>query len=280
MNTVHQALSLIEWYKDAGIQTFCTEEARNFFQPPPVSVQEKALPSSSSLTSALSSSLSAAAATPLPAGAAKLPESFAAAFQQARSSAEQATTLAELEDAIRRFDGCSLKRTATNTVIRDGSATGPLMVIGEAPGEQEDRQGIPFCGPSGQLLDKMFAAIGLDRSSICITNPVYWRPPGNRQPHTEELELCQPFMERMIALVQPKVLILSGSVALKHVLKQTQGITRLRGKIYEYQNRYLQNPLPTFVFFHPSYLIRQPEQKRLAWHDLLILKKYINNIGL
>ncbi|NBO19007.1 MAG: uracil-DNA glycosylase, partial [Proteobacteria bacterium] len=148
--------------------------------------------------------------------------------------------------------------------------------IGEAPGAQEDLQGIPFCGPSGALLDKMLAAIGLDRRSVYISNSVFWRPPGNRQPSAEETMICQPFVEKHIALVKPALLILAGGTATTAVLRKEASISRLRGKLYPYTNPYITEPVQTLVTFHPSYLLRTPGQKRLAWHDLLQAQEFLS----
>lgn len=203
-----------------------------------------------------------------------------AAITKARALANHAATLEELKAAVASFDGCLLKKTATNTVFSDGNPDTHIMVIGEAPGAQEDAQGIPFCGPSGQLLDKVFASIGLDRTIFYITNTVFWRPPGNRQPSKEELAICQPFVQKHIALIQPKLLVLAGGVAASTLLGGNVGISRLRGKFHEYSNEYLQAPIPTAVIFHPSYLMRQPGQKRLAWHDMLMIKAFLEERGI
>lgn len=155
------------------------------------------------------------------------------------------------------------------------------MIIGEAPGVQEDAQGIPFCGPSGMLLDKMLASIGLSRSeNAYISNTVFWRPPGNRTPSPEETAICLPFVEKHIALVNPALLILAGGVATTTLLQKDQSISRLRGKLYDYTNPYLSKPIPTLLTYHPSYLLRSPAQKSLAWQDLLMAKQFlkINNI--
>lgn len=199
-----------------------------------------------------------------------------AAIAQARQLADAATTLDELRKAIQEFNGCTLKKTATNTVFADGNPKAQVMVIGEAPGAQEDEQGIPFCGQSGQLLDKVFKSIGLDRTTFYITNTVFWRPPGNRQPSKEELAICQPFLQKHIALVSPRLLILAGSTAASGVLQSNLAMSRLRGKTHSYSNPYLEKPIPVFVIFHPSYLLRSPGQKRLAWHDMLAIQDYLD----
>jgi DNA polymerase len=176
------------------------------------------------------------------------------------------------------FDSCSLKRTATNTVFADGNPAGPVMIIGEGPGADEDRIGRPFVGRAGQLLDRMLAAIGLDRGSVMITNVVYWRPPGNRTPTAAEIASCLPFVLRHIALVKPKVLVLCGGTAAGALLPQGQGITRLRGRWFDLAVPGLDRPVPTVPMFHPSFLLRAPERKREAWRDLLSLRARLDEL--
>lgn len=199
--------------------------------------------------------------------------SAADAIAEARALADAASTLEELEAAVRIFNGCPLKKTATNTVFAQGVAASRTMFIGEAPGADEDRQGVPFCGVSGQLLDKMLSFIGLNRAeNFYITNTLFWRPPGNRQPTVEELEICRPLVEKHIALVDPKILVLVGGTATTAMLGDTRGITRLRGQVFSYTNRYMTREVPVHVMYHPSYLLRQPIAKKQTWLDLLALK--------
>lgn len=192
--------------------------------------------------------------------------------------ASQAKTIEELKTLVENFQECSLKKTATNTVFCDGNPKAKVMVIGEAPGADEDRQGLPFVGLSGKLLDRMFTAIGLDRTTIYITNIIPWRPPGNRQPTSGEINLCLPFVEKHIELVQPEFLILVGGTAAKSVLQSTDGIMKLRGKWLSYQTSTMAKPISTLATFHPAYLLRAPGQKRLAWLDLLMLQQALNNL--
>lgn len=203
------------------------------------------------------------------------PASIAAAIAEARALADAATDLASLNEAIKSFTGCPLKKTATNTVFAQGVPESRVMFIGEAPGAEEDRQGVPFCGPSGQLLDTMLGFIGLKRAeNFYISNTLFWRPPGNRQPTPEELEMCKPFVEKHIALVNPRILTLVGGTATKAVLNESRGITRLRGQVFNYTNQYLNGAsIPVHVIYHPSYLLRQPMAKKQCWGDLLALKE-------
>jgi len=205
-------------------------------------------------------------------------ESPSQAAQSARLLAAHAETLTALEAAIVGFEGCALKHTATNTVIADGAADAPLMIIGEAPGADEDRIGRPFVGRAGQLLDRMLAAIGLDRSGVLITNAIYWRPPGNRTPTADEIAACLPFVLRHIALVRPKVLVLAGGTAARALLPPGPGITRLRGRWFDLAIPGIDDPVPTLPMFHPSFLLRAPERKREAWRDLLALRARLDEL--
>jgi uracil-DNA glycosylase len=195
-----------------------------------------------------------------------------AAVASAREAAASAPDLAALRAALERFDGVALRKTATNLVFADGNPAARIMLVGEAPGADEDRLGLPFVGVSGQLLDRMMAAIGLDRTTFYITNVCFWRPPGNRKPTDAELAAQKPFVERHIELVAPQVLVLVGAAAAQGLLQTTEGITRLRGRWFEYRAGGLADPIPTLPIFHPAYLLRQPAQKRETWRDLLRLK--------
>lgn len=191
-----------------------------------------------------------------------------------RKIADQTTTLKDLYKNITNFDGCSLKKTAINTVIADGVVESDIMLIGEAPGASEDMHGIPFCGQSGKLLDNILASIGLDRKkNVYITNTVFWRPPGNRRPSSEEINICRPFVEKHVALINPKLIILVGSTAVESLLTLKISMSEVRGKYFDYQNCYSNKPIKTTVIFHPSYLLRQPSQKKSMWFDVLQIKK-------
>ena len=193
----------------------------------------------------------------------------------APASLDEATTLAELEALLSQFEGCALKRTAKNTCFSRGSDTARIMLIGEAPGRDEDIQGQPFVGRAGKLLDRMLAAIGLDETKVYITNTIYWRPPGNRTPTAQEIESCAPFLIRQIELLDPQVMVLLGGAAAKSILNVNEGIMRLRGKwkLYQCGGR----EIPTLATLHPAYLLRTPEAKRFAWRDLLMLKERLED---
>ncbi len=193
------------------------------------------------------------------------------ASEDARDLALNARTLDELKSAMEGFGGCILKKTAMRTVFADGNPQARVMLVGEAPGAEEDQQGVPFVGKSGHLLDRMLASIGLDRTHVYIANVVPWRPPGNRTPSPQELDICRPFIERHIALVQPQFLVFIGAASAHALTGKTDGILRLRGKWLSYKNGEI--PLRALPMLHPAYLLRNPAAKRLAWMDLLALKK-------
>jgi uracil-DNA glycosylase len=206
------------------------------------------------------------------------PQHAPPAAGSARRLAAAASTLAELADAVRGFDGCALKRTATNTVFAEGAADAALMVIGEAPGADEDRLGKPFVGRAGQMLDRMLAAIGFDRRrNAYITNVLFWRPPGNRKPTPEEIAACLPFVFRHIALLAPKAVMMSGGTATNALLGGAEGITRLRGRWFELPVEGLPRPVPAIATYHPSFLLRTPARKNEAWRDLLALQSRLRS---
>jgi uracil-DNA glycosylase family 4 len=208
-----------------------------------------------------------------------IPLGTSEATATARELAAAATTLDELKDAIARFEGLSLKATATNLVFADGNPESRLMLIGEAPGAEEDRRGLPFVGASGQLLDRMLAAIGHDRTNCYITNIVNWRPPGNRKPSPAEMTLCLPFIERHIALINPALIVLLGDTAAKTLTNRTEGITRLRGKWFTWPKPDGAGTIPVLPTFHPAFLLRSPGQKREAWIDLLTAKRKLAELA-
>ncbi len=191
----------------------------------------------------------------------------------AREAAGSAPTLEALREALERFDGCNLRLTARRLVFADGNPQARVMFVGEAPGREEDEHGLPFVGRSGQLLDRMLAAIGLDRSSVSIANVVPWRPPGNRTPTPQETEICKPFIARQIDLVDPDVLVFLGGASAAALAGTKEGILRLRGRWMPYHTA--TREIRAIATLHPAYLLRQPLQKRLAWRDFQALRKVI-----
>lgn len=195
-----------------------------------------------------------------------------AAVESAVSLAARMSTLDELREALAGFDACPLSATATHLVFGDGNPQARVVLIGEAPGAEEDRRGLPFVGPSGRLLDKMLASIGLDRSNVFITNTLFWRPPGNRSPTSTEVATCMPFVERIIELIDPPLLVALGGPAAVALLGVAESVGRLRGRWFPYQTPRMPRPIQATALFHPAYLLRSPAQKRLAWRDLLAIK--------
>ncbi|MFN3889131.1 MAG: uracil-DNA glycosylase family protein [Beijerinckiaceae bacterium] len=195
----------------------------------------------------------------------------------AQEAAAGASTLDELRAALEAFDGCGLKRTASRLVFADGNPKARIMLVGEAPGADEDREGKPFVGKAGRLLDLMLGSIGLDRDKVYIANVVPWRPPGNRTPTPQEIAACLPFTRRQIELVAPDYLVCLGAPATQTLLGVKDGITRARGRAYEYELAGVNGVrnIPAFAMLHPAYLLRQPANKKYAWADLRALKKAI-----
>lgn len=242
-------LKLLEWYYNNGVDFVVGNNTRNFTQ-----VNEKIH-------------------TTVKQDVKMYPKQAAQASQVI---ADNCKNLEELYAAIQAFDGCILKKTATNTVLFDGNPNGKVMLVGEAPGATEDERGIPFCGLSGQLLDKVIASIGLTRQhNAYITNSVFWRPPGNRKPTDEEIKICAPFVQKHISLINPDLIIVVGSVAYYSLFGEMVAISKQRQKVLEYKNQYLDKKVPAVVIFHPSYLLRQPSQKKLAWQDMLFIQEIL-----
>ena len=270
------AAALLRWYVDHGIDETIGEEAIDRFAlPPPAAVAAVAV----STPAAPPSPVPIRAPIAPPVARPPVPLESPQLAEDAREVARRATTIAELEEAVRAFEGCALKRTAKNTVFADGVAGAPVMIVGEAPGADEDRLGKPFVGVSGQLMDRMFSAIGMSRErDLYITNILFWRPPGNHTPTLSEQAICLAFTRRHIELAKPKLVVLAGGTAVKAVLDATEGITRLRGK---WATLTLDDgsEVPALPTFHPAYLLRTPASKRQSWADLLSLDKQLKELG-
>jgi DNA polymerase len=287
-------LALLDWYRAAGADAVVSDTPVDWLArgdappghdfvwpdrapPPSPTAPAPPLPAKEPPPRATGSPAPARpAATPLPPTAAAPPQrqfptaAPDAAVAAARASAITARDLAALGEALAAFDGCALKATAKNLCFYRGAPRARLMIIGEAPGADEDREGRPFVGRAGQLLDKMLAAIGLAEKDVHITNVVYWRPPGNRTPTPQEAQACRPFLDRQVALVRPDIVMLLGGSAAKEVLGVSEGILRLRGKWRE--ATFGANTVRALPTLHPAYLLRQPAAKRQAWRDLLAIK--------
>jgi DNA polymerase len=207
-------------------------------------------------------------------GRATAPPSPDAAVMAAREAARTAVSLEELRAIVERFEGCALRNTATRLVFADGNPRSRVMFVGEAPGRDEDIEGLPFVGRSGKLLDLMMAAIGLDRTSAYIANIIPWRPPGNRTPTPQESAICLPFILRQIELANPDVLVCLGGPSAATLLNIRDGILKARGRWFTHQTG--TRDIRAIATLHPAYLLRQPLQKRLAWRDFLAIKKALS----
>jgi uracil-DNA glycosylase len=199
---------------------------------------------------------------------------------EARRLAAQASSLAELRTVVEQYDGCPLKKAAKTNVVCDGTFDAEMMIVGEAPGAEEDARGLPFVGRAGQLLDRMLAAIGLSRqTNVYITNLIYWRPPGNRDPSPVEMQMCAPFLLRQIELKQPRLLLTAGKFATSAMLNKDDGIMKLRGRKLSYTQEGLA-PIPCVPMLHPAYLLRRAEDKAKAWDDLRAIARLCDELGI
>jgi DNA polymerase len=266
----------MDWYRAVGVDEVIGERPVDRLSPQAVSGGDARKSEPRSGPAPASAGAGPPARRPPPEG--HLLQSASSAAASAREIAATCPDLAALEAALAEFDGCALRETAQNLCLADGSSTAEIMLIGEAPGAEEDRLGKPFVGQSGKLLNKMLGAVGLERNSVYITNVVYWRPPGNRPPTPAEIAACQPFLERQIELVKPKVIVFLGGAAARGLLGVKEGVTKLRGRRFVHTTAD-GTRVPAMVTFHPAYLLRQPAQKRFAWRDLLTLKHWVQEAG-
>ena len=262
------ARELLSFYLEAGVDCAIGEEPVNRLAddtPPP---REEASPDFS--REPVRTNLSP---PPLarPASATAIAPPPEAATKSAREAAVTARSLEELRELLEKFDGCALKQTASRLVFADGNPQARLMFVGEAPGRDEDRAGLPFVGRSGQLLDRMIAAIGLDRTQVYIANIIPWRPPGNRTPTPQETQICLPFIRRQIELVNPDVLVCLGNPSSQGILETREGIMKTRGRWRDYDTG--TRTIRAMATFHPAYLLRSPAYKRLAWQDFREIRR-------
>jgi uracil-DNA glycosylase family 4 len=278
MSRPKAARELIAFYLDAGVDALLGEEPVNRMADDVAAALSGAGRSAAAedkaarrLRSESPQPIASSQAAPQrPAGAAA-PVSPDAAVMAAREAAKTATTLEELRALLADFEGCALRVTATQLVFADGNPQSRVMFVGEAPGYDEDIVGRPFVGRSGKLLDRMMAAIGLDRTCSYIANVVPWRPPGNRTPTPQETAICLPFIRRQIELADPDILVCLGGPAMQTLLGVKDGITRSRGRWFPYDTG--RREIRALATFHPAFLLRSPLQKRFAWRDFLALKK-------
>jgi len=279
--------SLLRWYADMGVDIALDETPKDRFAAKQTETRATAETAPTRMASApsqgeaprraesLTSRFEPASARGTKAPA--LPASADAVVQSAAEAAQSAATLDELRERLAAYDGCALRETATQLVFSDGNPQARVMIVGEAPGADEDRIGRPFVGRAGQLLDKMLAAIGLDRTSVYIANIVPWRPPGNRTPTPLEAAACLPFLKRQIELVNPDVLVCLGAPSAQTLLAIKDGIMKARGRWMSYDVG--TRTIPAIALLHPAYLLRTPAQKKLAWQDLRLIAKEIDRQG-
>ncbi|MDD9910872.1 MAG: uracil-DNA glycosylase [Ahrensia sp.] len=264
---------LLAWYADAGVDVPLRDEPVNRFAEHEAKLKSIEKSRQAATRRQTSSAIPSPADRPpnlgVPSPQLAIPNTQA--VEDAMALAAQASSLEELREAMLGFEGCNLKFGARSTVFADGSPLARLMIVGEGPGADEDAQGLPFVGRSGQLLDKMLAAIGLDRTKVYISNIIPWRPPGNRKPTPAETDICLPFIRRHIELAAPDTLLLLGNTPSQALLETSDGITRLRGAWKEVEAG--ERTIPALPSFHPAFLLRQPAQKRYAWRDLLNLSR-------
>jgi DNA polymerase len=259
---------LLAFYLEAGVDCALADEPVNRLSDPELApAAAPAQPASLAKAAITKPAIAAPRGEPAPA-----PD---AAIASARQAARTAPTLDALRALLETFDGCALKNTATQLVFADGNPQSRIMFVGEAPGRDEDIEGLPFVGRSGKLLDRMIGAIGLDRSKAYIANVIPWRPPGNRTPTPQETQICLPFIQRQIELVDPDVLVTLGNPSTQTLLATHEGIMRTRGKWFAYNTG--TRTIRALATFHPAYLLRSPSYKRMAWQDLRSIAKALQD---
>lgn len=261
--TAESLRALLEWHVEAGVDLAVDEIAPDRFAEAAAEAEARSVAREAARPAPRT-------APAIPAAAQAVPPAPEEAARDARALAANVRTLEDLRALMEAFDGCALKSSAQRLVFSDGTPGARLMLVGEAPGRDEDEQGRPFVGRSGQLLDRMLAAIGLDRTSVYIANIVPWRPPGNRTPTPQEIAICLPFITRQIELAAPDVLVCLGGPSSQTMLGQREGILKLRGRWFDVQAG--ARRIPALATLHPAYLLRQPVQKRLAWRDLRAIR--------
>jgi len=258
---------LLAFYLEAGVDCALTDEPVNRLSDPAAAPAMTGL----GLSELAPPSPVRPAPSAVPAPRGEVTPAPEAAVASAREAARTAPSLEVLRALLEKFDGCALKHTATRLVFADGNPQARVMFVGEAPGRDEDIEGLPFVGRSGKLLDRMIAAIGLDRSKAYIANVIPWRPPGNRTPTPQETQICLPFIQRQIELVNPDVLVTLGNPSTQTLLSTREGIMRTRGKWFDYDTG--TRKIRAIATFHPAYLLRSPSYKRMSWQDLRSIAK-------
>lgn len=275
--------ALLHFHADAGVEWLLEEEAVDRFAEFEAmkaarrnAAAATQTPAQTERPAAPQRQAAAPAERPAPRPQPSIPDGEA--VQHARFAAESARSLGELKTAIEAFNGCNLKHSARSTIFATGNAASGIMVIGSAPGADDDREGTPFAGRGGELLNRMLAAIGLDRDGILLTQVIPWRPPGNRVASVAEMEICRPFIERQIALAEPKVILLFGNFAARFFFGENDTIHGLRGQWKEIGAGPL--TIPAIATLHPQDLLTAPINKRLAWRDLLAFQQRLKSLDL
>ncbi|PHQ70167.1 MAG: uracil-DNA glycosylase [Sneathiella sp.] len=261
METISEKTALLKFYLEAGVDETIGDAPVNRFATRPPMTPEASPTARPRPVAAGKTAVAIQSVAPS--------VSLSEGIQKAKKLAGDSTTIAELQTALENFDGCSLKKGATNTVFASGKPGSRLMVIDRQPAVDEDRNGMPFAGEAGELLSKMLAAIGLDQADVYLASALPWRPPGGRMPTDEEISLCLPFTERHIALANPEFLLLCGEAG-GYLMKKKAGINKLRGKWAQLQ--FEDTQLKALAIFHPGFLLEHPTAKKYAWADLLTLK--------
>lgn len=278
--------TVLDYYHDSGVDVLTGDYAQTMVEadkPAPAPVSSSIVPQQQATAAARVQDNAASQRTPS-FQTETTPQATPHALAEATRLANEANTLEDLANAIKSFDGLAVKTHANQMVFADGNPKAEIMVIGEAPGGDEDRMGKPFVGKAGQLLDRMFASIGLKRdaedtkNAIYVSNILNWRPPGNRTPTPQEIEISLPFIEKHIDLIAPKIIVLMGSVPSKALLNKNEGITKIRGKWHTYQSvtegfKTKSNSIQAIASFHPAYLLRQPLKKKESWQDLRAIRE-------
>ncbi|HWK00719.1 MAG TPA: uracil-DNA glycosylase [Xanthobacteraceae bacterium] len=267
-STLSNPYDILAFHAEAGVDIALEEAPQNRFEEAAEPAPVVAMPVAAKAPLPAFTPRPQAPAAPISMAAPAAPDEAAL---EAREMASKAASLDELHEILKRFDGCALKKTAKNLVFADGTPGARVMFVGEAPGADEDREGLPFVGRSGKLLDLMMNAIGLDRTSAYIANIVPWRPPGNRTPTPQETAICLPFIKRQIELANPDFLICLGKPSMQTLLHVAEGIKAGRGKWRDFETG--TRTIKAMATFHPAYLLRSPNEKKFAWRDMLALKK-------
>lgn len=290
MEVLQHPQQILAWYLNAGVDEAVGETALDRYALAGAAEAERAAKAEALLQAAEAERAAAPKAASPRARASSSASDLApvrpaeggVSDEQVKSAVELAAaakTVDELRQALETFDGCPLKKSAMNLVFGDGNPQAKIMFVGDVPGEDEDRQGVPFVGPGGQLLDKMMASIGLDRSAAYLANTVFWRPPGKRTPLAGEVAVCLPFIERLIEIIDPAVLVTLGGPATHALLAQQGNVAKLAGQWFSFESARMSHPITATALHHPDSLIKTPAYKRQTWQNLLALRKKLDDAG-